>query len=189
MSIENAMRRIAAQQDAGMGQGRFGIVQSVDAAQHMVRVTIKPEGVVTGWLPVVTMAAGPGWGMNIGLTPGQQVYVASDSGDGQHGVVLGAVHSQASLPPKTYSANAETGDGTPAQPGEVVIRHASGACIRLCADGSIYMQGPVNIRGDLHVQGDVFDKIGRLDGLRQHYNTHTHQAPNGATGAPTPLDP
>ena len=185
----NAVRRMAAEQDAQQGQNRFATVQSVDPARHLARVMLQPEGVLTGWLPIGTMAAGAGWGITAALTPGQQVFVSPDSGDGQHGVILCAVHSEASAPSVAFSNATETGDGTPAQPGELLLRHALGACIRLCADGTIYMQGTVNIRGDLHVQGDVFDQIGKLDGLRQHYNQHTHQAPNGPTGRPTPLDP
>lgn len=187
--LANAIRRMAAEQDATQGQNRFAVVQSVDPNKHVARVMLQPEHVLTGWLPILTVAAGPGWGMAAQLTPGQQVLVTPDSGDGQHGVILGAVHSEASAPPVAYSGTRETGTGTPAQPGEWMVRHVSGSCIRLCNDGSIYMQGNINIRGNLHVEGDVSDRIGQLDGLRQHYNQHTHQAPNGPTGRPTPLDP
>ena len=188
-SMANAIRRMAAEQDAGLGQNRFGTVQSVDPVRHMAKVLLQPEEVLTGWLPIVTTAAGAGWGMTAALTAGQQVFVAADSGDGQHGVILGAVHSSAAMPGKAFSTTTENGNGTPAQPGEFLLRHASGSCLRLCADGTVYIQGDVNIRGNLHVEGNVSDLIGTLDGLRQHYNLHKHMAPNGQTGLPVAQDP
>ena len=187
--MANAIRRMAAQQDAGLGQNRFGTVQSVDPVLHLAKVLLQPEEVLTGWLPIVTTTAGAGWGITAALTAGQQVFVAADSGDGQHGVILGAVHSSAAMPGVAYSNTTETGDGTPAQPGEILLRHASGACLRLCADGTVYIQGDVNIRGNLHVEGDLSDRTGMLNGLRQHYNTHRHSAPGGTTGFPYSQDP
>ena len=52
----NAMRRVAAQQDAGIGQNRFGIVQSVDPVRHLAKVMLQPDAVLTGWLPIVSRA-------------------------------------------------------------------------------------------------------------------------------------
>ena len=47
----NAMKAQAAAMDAARGQPRWGIVTNVDAANHVARVTIQPEGVQSGWLP------------------------------------------------------------------------------------------------------------------------------------------
>lgn len=54
--------------------------------------------------------------------------------------------------------------------------HQSGSFLKLCNDGT------VQIKGDLHVSGDVYDRNGSLDRLRQHYDIHTHG--NGARPSP-----
>jgi len=45
------------------------------------------------------------------------------------------------------------------------------------------------MRGDLHVEGDVYDRHGSLAALRGHYNEHRHPDPQGGqTERPTPQD-
>jgi hypothetical protein len=56
----------------------------------------------------------------------------------------------------------------------LVLRHGSGAELRLGNDGA------VRVQGDLHVSGRVFDSHGPLDQLRDHYNQHVH----ASLGAP-----
>jgi hypothetical protein len=56
--------------------------------------------------------------------------------------------------------------------------HASGTALKLLNDGT------VRITGDLHVSGNVYDHHGSLDGLRGHYNAHTHPAPGALTTQP-----
>jgi hypothetical protein len=47
----------------------------------------------------------------------------------------------------------------------------------------------VQINGDLHVAGDVYDRQGSLSRLRSHYDSHTHiDSRNGQTTAPSPQD-
>ena len=98
--------------------------------------------------------------------PGDQVLVLAQEGDAEHGVVVGGCFS----------------DRRPAPAGavgELVLRHASGAVLRLANDGT------VRITGDLHVSGRVFDGHGALDTLRIHYNQHGHAS---LSGPPSPQD-
>ncbi len=188
----NAMRRQAAQQDASSGQPRWGTVANVDSANQLARVLLQPDGVLTGWLPIASAGAGPGWGVVSIPTAGQQAFVIPDGGDAQHGVIVGFGHSTASAPPKVPSAAAGDGNSpSNGQPGETLLVHASGACIRLCADGTIYIRAPqVNIDGDLHVSGDVFDRKdahGTLQTLRAAHNQHHHT--NVGTGGGTSAIP
>ena len=37
------------------------------------------------------------------------------------------------------------------------------------------------MHGDLHVEGDVYDQVGSLSRLRDHYDAHTHTDSRGAT--------
>jgi hypothetical protein len=53
--------------------------------------------------------------------------------------------------------------------------HRSGSFIKLQNDGTIQMHG------DLHVTGDVYDRQGSLSRLRGHYDAHTHTDSRGGT--------
>ncbi len=162
----NALKAQAVALDRSQGQARFGVVASADAARHVVRVRLQPEGVLTGWLPVASPWVGAGWGIFCLPSPGHQVLVVAQEGDAEHGVVVGGCFSDPRPPP-------------PGAVGELVLRHASGASLRLANDGT------VRVQGDLHVSGRVFDADGPLSALRDAYNIHTHP---GANGPPTPQD-
>ncbi len=162
----NAVKAQAGAMDRAQGQARFGEVTSADAARHAVRVRLQPEGVLSGWLPVTSPWVGAGWGVFCLPQPGDQVLVLAQEGDAEHGVVVGGCFS----------------DRRPAPAGavgELVLRHASGAVLRLANDGT------VRITGDLHVSGRVFDGHGALDTLRTHYNQHGHAS---LSGPPSPQD-
>lgn len=158
----NAIKRHAAAQDAQGGQPRFGLVTSVDPAAGTARVALQPEGVLTGWLPFLSPWVGAGWGMSCPPLPGDQVLVLPQEGDAEHGVIMG----------RGWSASAPA-PATPA--GELWLTHRSGSFLRLLNDGT------VSVKGDLHVQGQIFDRHGSLDGLRQNYNQHRHSVQKNQT--------
>jgi phage baseplate assembly protein gpV len=161
----NAMKAQAGALDQAQGQARFGLVASVDPAAATARVTLQPEGVLTGWLPVLSPWIGAGWGMSCPPSPGDQVLVLAQEGDAEHGVIVGRAFSDARPAPA-------------APAGELWLVHQSGSFIKLVADGT------VRVQGDLHVNGDVYDRSGSLDRLRRHYDVHTH----GGGATPTPQD-
>lgn len=78
--------------------------------------------------------------------------------------------------------------------GEVAIYDDLGSYVHLQRGGKIEVKaaGGLTVVGDLKVQGkieatgDVADSIGTLALFRQKYNVHTHSAPGGSTGTPTP---
>ena len=164
-ALLNTLKADAARQDAAVGQARFGLVSSVDPARGTVRVLLQPEGVLTGWLPLATSWVGAGWGLACPPSPGDQVMVLPEGGSGQPGLVMARAWSSASPPPA-------------APVGEWWLVHRSGSFLKLCNDGTI------QVKGDLHVDGDVFDRHGSLDRLRTHYDLHTH----GKTPLPDPQD-
>jgi hypothetical protein len=64
---------------------------------------------------------------------------------------------------------------TPATPvGELWLTHRSGSFVRLVNDGTVQVQG------DLHVNGDIYDRHGSIAQLRGHYNQHRHFDLKGA---------
>ena len=166
----NAIKAQAASLDASGAQPRFGIVASVDPQRSAARVMLQPEGVLTGWLPVLSVWVGAGWGLACPPSPGDQVFVLAQEGQSDHGVIVGRAwsdQSRAVAPPV----------------GELWLVHAKGSFVKLANDGTIQMQG------DLHVSGDVYDRHGSLDRLRQHYDQHTHSDPQGGSvSLPSPQD-
>lgn len=174
---------------------RYGVVQSVDPANHAAKVTVQPEGVLTGWLPILSHSIGNGWGIVSLPLPGTQVILTPQEGDGEEWAVAGRVFDTEALPPSVPAAI--NGSASNAQPGEIALVSKAGAVLRLVADGSIYLQGNVNIAGDLVVSGDISDKNNAhstLDVLRQYYNQHEHPGTDshgdsfttGTTTKPTP---
>ncbi len=91
-------------------------------------------------------------------------------GNAEHGVIVGRAYSDRQQAP-------------PAPVGELWLVHKSGSSLKLRNDGTIA------IVGDLHVEGEVFDRKGSLDHLRSSYNRHHHYSANGSqTGDPIPQD-
>jgi phage gp45-like len=161
----NMLKAHASALDHSLAQPRFGLVTSVDPESGTARVQLQPENVLTRWLPVLSAWVGAGWGLACPPSPGDQVLVLAQEGDAEHGVIVGRAFSDLQRPPKAES-------------GEFWLVHKSGSFLKLGNDGT------VQVKGDLHVDGDVYDRHGSLDRLRQHYDAHTH----GAGSTPTPQD-
>ena len=152
-----------------LAQPRLAVVTSSNPQTATARVTLQPEGVLSGWLPVLTQWVGSGWGISCPPSPGDQVLVIPLEGDPQHGLIIGRVFSNQVRPPEVET-------------GEIVISHRSGCSIRLANSGVIVMQG------DLHVSGNVYDSHGSLSQLRNDYNVHVHPVEGDITLLPTPQD-
>jgi len=168
--LRDVIKSQAGALDRTMGQPRFGIVTSFNQLNYTARVTLQPEGTISGWLPVLSPWTGGGWGMVCPLAAGDQVLVIPQEGNAEHGVIVGRSYSNLSAPPQPPS-------------GEMWIVHSSGASIQLKANGT------VAIAGDLHVAGDVYDSHGSLSHLRGIYNTHVHNTlAGGTTSAPNIMD-
>jgi phage gp45-like len=166
----NMLKQHAGAMDQGSSQPRFATVTSVNPTQATAKVSLQPEGVVSGWLPVLSPWIGGGWGMYCPPSPGDQVLVVAQEGDAEHGVIIGRAFS-----------SGQTAPDTPV--GELWLVHKSGSFVKLMNDGTIRMHG------DLHVEGDVYDQQGSLSRLRGHFNSHTHtDSRNGTTSAPLQKD-
>jgi phage baseplate assembly protein gpV len=160
----NIIKQHAGALDQGGSQPRFATVTSVNAIAATARVTLQPEGVLSGWLPILSPWTGNGWGICCPPTPGDQVLVLAQEGDAEHGIIVGRAFS-----------NVQTSPATPV--GELWMMHSSGSFIKLQNDGTIQMHG------DLHVTGEVYDRQGSLSRLRGHYDAHTHTDSRGGTTA------
>ena len=95
----NAFKAHSANQDQSTATARFGTVTSVDPSTATARVTLQPEGVLTGWLPLLTPWVGNGWGLVCPPAIGTQVLVLPHEGDAEQGVIVGATWSAKAMPP------------------------------------------------------------------------------------------
>lgn len=174
----NAMKAHASAMDASWAQPRFGVVTSVDPSRPAVRVSLQPEGVITGWLPILSPWVGAGWGLACPPSPGDQVFVIAQEGDAEHGVVIGRAWSDQARAPA-------------APAGEFWLVHKTGSFIKLQSDGAIHIQGNmivqgnVTITGNIATTGDLTDYHGSLNALRTHYNAHLHPDPQGGLSGTT----
>ena len=124
--LRNVFRRLAGQMDMQIGQMRKGIVQSYNPNNYTARVTIQPEGNLSGWIPIRAVTGGNGWGLVVGLVPGMQVSVEPQEGDPGNLEITGIIFS----PQGNVTA--------PAVPaGEIWMVHQTGSFIKLLTDGTI----------------------------------------------------
>lgn len=181
----NVIRGIVGEMISQQGVARHARVTSVDPVRALVKVSYDEGGTTSGWLPVVQMAAGGGWSSVTLPEPGTQVYVGTDMGHMDHGVVIGAVHSTAQPPGGATPYGSD--QAQPLVPGETTFRHRSGASLRL-TNGAVEINGTLRVNGDVMVRGQIRDLNGvhgSLDDLRQAYNAHRHPDAQGGTVGPT----
>lgn len=166
----NALKLHAHELDQIQSRPRFATVASVNTTLATARVMLQPENVLSGWLPVLSPWTGSGWGVVCLPSPGDQVLVIGQEGDSDNSIIIGAAFSDKRSPPA-------------APLGEFWLVHATGASIKLKNDGS------VQIVGDLHVTGDVYDSHGPMSRLRSDYDAHTHiDSRGGQTTLPDKQD-
>lgn len=162
----NAIKSQVVGLDRSAGQAKFGVISSVDRDSGNVKVVVQPDGVLSGWLPMLYPWVGDGWGMICPPSAGDQVLIVAHEGDVEQGVVVGRAYSRKAMPPAV-------------EEGECWLVHRKGNAVKLCNDGT------VRVVGDLHVDGMVYDKHGSLAQLREKYNAHTHTDSRGGTTSPT----
>jgi phage baseplate assembly protein V len=190
-----AQARGVAGQVSQFGAPRCGLVSSFNPQTYCAKVMIQPENTLTGWLPILSSWVGPGWGCVAPLPLGVQVLVLPDRNDAQQGVIAGVLYSDVDTPPNSAAA------------GEILFRHQSGAYLTLKNDGTLSVNGQLEIDATaptinvtattaVNVTAPVI-RLGRsaADSLlgfctsifKQWADSHIHSNGNngGNTGAPT----
>jgi hypothetical protein len=187
----NALAIQAGSMDVQAGQPRWGVVQSFNPSNYTAKVTLQPEGVVTGWLPIVTPTFGAGWGLVSPLQPGQQVLVVPDTGDHDNGVILGGTWNTQSTVPKIPSSMG--GSPNNLQPGEFAFVAPGGnSYLRFCSDGSVLLNATAlyMLAQQIYSLGSAGSTPLRLATetfVLDLYNSHTHpgiQPGSSSTGVP-----
>lgn len=120
----NAMRLQAVQAMGERASPRLGTVQSYDPGNYAVRVSIQPEGNLTGWIPLLSPWVGNGWGMFCTPSVGDMVEVQYQEADHDAAMCCMRLFNDQNRPLNVPS-------------GEFWIVHKSGSALKFHNDGSI----------------------------------------------------
>ena len=107
--LENIVLGIVQRYMAGHHSERHGLVTSYDPDKHLAKVMFQPEQQESGWLPIETGHIGNGYGIAVGLQPGDgkttgdQVIARYQEGDFDSGKIVQRVHSDDQKAPKVQS--------------------------------------------------------------------------------------
>lgn len=133
---------------AGRYTERHGLVTSYDPQNYLAKVTFQPDGQESGWLPIETGHIGDGYGIAVGLEPGDgkttgdQVIVRYQEGDFESGKVVQRVHSEKDKAPVVQS-------------GEMVLWTRWGQKIFFAKDGSLLLTDAAGTTVLLDGKGDL----------------------------------
>lgn len=157
--LNNAQRAAIAKALADLRSPlRYGEVSSYDPKTYKAKVTIQPEGIQTGWLPILAFGTGTNFGDFFGLIPGAQVLIAHVEGDRDNGIILGCTSNSVDTPPVVPG-------------GEKWTVHQSGSYLKFTNDGKVSIHGTVLIQiGNL---GNAIHKF-VIDTFVSLFNGHTH---------------
>lgn len=180
--LRSAVADLAGMAARGMSPLKLGLVSSYDGrvGKYAVKVRLQPEDIETGWLPIVLLLPGQGWGVYAAPSVGDQAAVLFQEGDGQAGVCVGFLPSDDDPPPAVES-------------GEIhLIAKDGDASVILRPDGSIASKGTWSHEGTFHATGNVTTDAELIDHsgiteseLRDSFNAHKHpgvQTGGGVSG-------
>lgn len=163
--IENLILQTIERWAAARYSEKHGLVTAYDPQRYLAKVMLMPGGYETGWLPIETGHIGAGYGIAVGLQPGDgkttgdQVVVRFQEGDIEGGKIVQRVHSDMDTPPQVQSGELviftrfQKSDGGPnsaqgaqggtgqqiyfKNDGSAVITDGNGATITLDGNGNI----------------------------------------------------
>ena len=138
---------LAASASSVSGRPRHGVVTAVDPTTHSVKVTIQPEGIVSGWIPDPGLACS-GLRISCPAETGTQVLLVPVEGDAEHPVIVARLFDTTVQAPKSPFTN------KPVQPGEIGIFLADGTALHV-TNGSVSIKGALHVEGGINATGDV----------------------------------
>jgi phage baseplate assembly protein gpV len=190
----NAMRAQAQMADNGRAQTRFGLVSSYDPANYSAKVILQPDGLETGWLPVLSPWIGNGWGLFAPPSIGDMVEVRFIQDDSEAGFISLRGFNDTDRPLNVSS-------------GEFWLQHKSGSFLKFHNDGTVELvssgtltstapqwnhNGNMQVNGTIKATGDITDTSSTntrsVAGMRTIFNGHLHsgvQTGGGNTAVPT----
>lgn len=165
--LNKAMRAEAQRMLDEVSNTRLGLVTSYDPDNYSVKVTLQPDNVETGWIPVASIAVGNGWGLYFPPAINDQVVVAFQEGDLDSAVATAFLYNDEDKPLSVKS-------------GEWWMVHRSMTHVKFLEDGTLDIRGPNITAGILN------EAVYRLVDQRFQalFNGHTHPTPSGVSGPP-----
>jgi phage baseplate assembly protein V len=151
-ALLNAMRTQAQRELSESVSSRIGQVTSYNPNNYTARVTLQPDGLQTGWLPIASFWVGAGWGAYAPPVIGQMCKVQFIADDINDGVIEGRFWNNDAQPLAVPS-------------GEYWLVHASGAFVKLTNDGKLTFSDGQGAQ----IQ---FDGAGNIDSQANQWN-HT----------------
>lgn len=139
----NSMRAVAQQATQSRASTRHGLVTSYDPNTYAVKVTLQPDNVVTGWIPLKSPWIGNGWGLFCPPSIGDAVEVDFQEDDAGVGSVGMRFFNDADRP-------------LPCPSGEFWLVHQSGSRLKFENDGSVELHAAADLRAT--VAGQAFLK-------------------------------
>ncbi len=119
------MKHLGGKQAGQIMVASSGTITSADPTKYMAKVLLQPLGIETGWLPIGTLYAGPGFGLVALPDVGTEVTVLFEHGDLNCGKVLCCNFNDSDAPPAGLL------------PGEVVMLHKSGSLLKFDVGGDV----------------------------------------------------
>lgn len=145
----SAMGQFAQMAARGFSPPRTGIVSSYDPDAYAIKARLQPDDIETGWMPILVLMAGKGWGVYAAPDNGDQCLMLFQEGDPTVGLCIGFLPSDEDKPPRV-----ETGE-------IMLIAKDADASIKLKPDGKIISKGSWEHEGTLkvsetiHADGDI----------------------------------
>ncbi|MEB4676095.1 phage baseplate assembly protein V [Enterobacteriaceae bacterium G50] len=170
-----------------------GTVHSVQLKPPRVRVLFGTDPVnntehVSAWLPWYTRADSGCQEWSVPAV-GCPATVLSEGGDLRNGVALAGLITDDMSPAGENGDVYATRYGTDARVAydaaakAMAVSLPEGATLSILSTGGVKVKGDLNVEGSVNATGDVADKKGTLQAVRDTYNGHEH--PNGNDGSPT----
>lgn len=168
-AMQNAMKLAASISSNATAQSRVGIVSSFDTDNYAAKVMFQPENVESGWLPILSVWAGNGWGMFCPPSIGDQVNVDFQEGVAESGYISARFFNDEDRPVRSI-------------PGEFRLIHKSGAVIKMNNDGTISISASaINSTGAWTHNGNMSIVGGDVRADSISLKGHHHNGDSGGT--------
>lgn len=105
---------------------RIGLVTDYDASTYSARVSIQPEAIETGYLPIFSPWVGSQWGFFAPPSTGNAVWVLFQENEPGAGLILGSYFNDQDIPLAVPQ-------------GEFWLQHANGSLLKFLNNGDVQM--------------------------------------------------
>jgi uncharacterized protein involved in type VI secretion and phage assembly len=176
-AIMNRMRLEAQWVLGNEGKTELGLIDSYDPSSYSVKVKLPAKnGKITGWMPLGTLAVGPGYGIMFGPEIGAQIKISYQEGDPNAPVADLQVFDNVNHP----SANSQPGPPS----GEWWLIHKSGSTFKFTNDGKLTLNSGEEI--DIGNAASAYQSLATI-AIMGIFNNHVHTNGNDGsdTGMPT----